>query len=81
MVARGAKEAELRVSLAHLYRRAGFGARPEELDAAVAAGYEATVDALVDLSAADGAASTLPPPTFTPPVAAAQLPHSRASGL
>jgi uncharacterized protein (DUF1800 family) len=36
-----------RRQLAHLYRRAGFGARPEELDAAVARGYEATVDLLL----------------------------------
>src|SRR5215831_15165629 len=32
---------------AHLYRRTGFGGLPEELDAAVAAGREATVDRLV----------------------------------
>ena len=41
---------DARSRIAHLYRRAGFGARPDELDAAVAAGYEATVDRLVDLS-------------------------------
>jgi uncharacterized protein (DUF1800 family) len=32
--------------LAHLFRRAGFGATQEELDAALARGYEATVDRL-----------------------------------
>jgi uncharacterized protein (DUF1800 family) len=57
-----------------LFRRAAFGARPEELDAAVAAGYEATVDRLVDLTAPDGGATVLPAPTFTPLVLAAQLP-------
>jgi len=57
---------DARSRIAHLYRRAGFGARPDELDAAVAAGYEATVDRLVDLSVADGAAASLPPPTFAP---------------
>jgi uncharacterized protein (DUF1800 family) len=56
---------DARSRIAHLYRRAGFGARPEELDAAVAAGYEATVDRLVNLSVAD--AAVVPPPTFTPP--------------
>jgi len=70
---------ETRSRIAHLYRRAGFGARPDELDAAVAAGYEATVDKLVDLSQADGAAAALPAPTFTPPVLAAQLPADDAA--
>lgn len=58
-------EDDARSRIAHLYRRAGFGARPDELDAAVAAGYEATVDRLVDLSVADAAA--VRSPTFTPP--------------
>lgn len=61
-----------RSRIAHLFRRATFGARPEELDAAVAAGYEATVDKLVDLSVAD--AASLPAPSFTPPVLPGQLP-------
>ena len=34
--------------IAHLLRRAGFGARPSEIDAALAAGYPATVDDLLD---------------------------------
>jgi uncharacterized protein (DUF1800 family) len=62
-------EDDARSRIAHLYRRAGFGARPDELDAAVAAGYEATVDRLVDLSVADAAA--VAPPTFTPPAVVA----------
>jgi uncharacterized protein (DUF1800 family) len=62
---------DARSRIAHLYRRAAFGARPDELDAAVAAGYEATVDRLVDLSAGDGAAAALPAPTFTPPAVVA----------
>jgi len=33
--------------LAHLYRRAGFGASSAELDAAEKAGYEKTVDSLI----------------------------------
>jgi uncharacterized protein (DUF1800 family) len=32
---------------AHLFRRAGFGASPEDIQRAMAAGYEATVDALL----------------------------------
>ncbi|HTJ76692.1 MAG TPA: DUF1800 domain-containing protein [Acidimicrobiales bacterium] len=62
--------ADLRSRIAHLYRRAGFGARPDELDAAVAAGYQATVDRLCDLGAADPAADALPPPKVTPYTAA-----------
>ena len=57
----------LRSRIAHLYRRAGFGARPDELDAAVAAGYEATVDRLLDLTSPDTAADAVAPPSFTPP--------------
>ncbi len=70
---------ETRSRIAHLYRRAGFGARPDELDAAVAAGYEATVDKLLDISGADGATTTLPAPTFSPPLLAAQLPADEAA--
>src|SRR5690348_6994674 len=33
--------------MAHLFRRAGFGARREELEAALAKGYEATVEELL----------------------------------
>ncbi len=36
-----------RADAAHLLRRAGFGGRPEEIDAAAKQGYEATVDALI----------------------------------
>jgi uncharacterized protein (DUF1800 family) len=34
--------------MAHLFRRAGFGATPDELDAALARGYEATVEELLN---------------------------------
>ncbi|HTC68204.1 MAG TPA: DUF1800 domain-containing protein [Acidothermaceae bacterium] len=61
----------LRSDLAHLYRRAGFGATPAELDAAVSAGYAATVAALVAPSAAsDPGVTATPAPVFdvlTPP--------------
>ena len=36
-----------RALIAHLMRRAGFGATPEEIDVCVADGYEATVEALL----------------------------------
>jgi len=58
---------DARSRIAHLYRRAGFGAGPEELDAAVAAGYEATVDKLLAVTGPDSGASGLAAPTFTPP--------------
>ena len=34
--------------MAHLFRRAGFGATRDELEAAVARGYEATVEELLN---------------------------------
>ena len=34
--------------MAHLFRRAGFGATRDELDAALARGYEATVEELLN---------------------------------
>ena len=37
-----------RALMAHLMRRAGFGATPEEIDACVADGYEATVETLLN---------------------------------
>lgn len=40
--------------MAHLMRRAGFGATREELEARVARGYEATVEELLDTDAPDG---------------------------
>ena len=38
--------------MAHLMRRAGFGATRDELESALADGYENTVDALLDTSGA-----------------------------
>ncbi len=43
---------------AHLLRRAGFGGRPDEIDAAVAQGLDATID---ELFAPDPVADDLPP--------------------
>jgi uncharacterized protein (DUF1800 family) len=56
---------KMRSRIAHLYRRAGFGARPEELDTAVARGYRATVDHLLDVTAPDPGLATRADPTFT----------------
>ena len=56
-----------RSNIAHLYRRAGFGARPDEIDRAVAAGYAATVESLLaGLKAADQAGDAIAVPSFTP---------------
>jgi uncharacterized protein (DUF1800 family) len=56
---------ELRSRIALLYRRAGFGGRPDELDAGVAAGYKATVDRLLRFG---------PDPAAAPPLAMAPYP-------
>lgn len=56
---------DLRSRLAHLYRRAGFGASGAQLDAAEAQGYEATVEEM--LTAPDPAAGAIAPPSLTPP--------------
>jgi uncharacterized protein (DUF1800 family) len=58
----------VRSDIAHLYRRAGFGASPAQLEAGVAAGYEATVDGLVAGAAAtsDPPADQVTPPNFAP---------------
>ena len=59
--------------VAHLYRRAGFGALPDQLSAATAAGYEATAASLVaGLGADDSGADAVATPTFSTPVPAAE---------
>lgn len=56
----------LRSDLAHLYRRAGFGATAAELDVAEKAGYAATVAALVvPQSASDSGVVATPAPIYT----------------
>ncbi len=54
----------LRAELAHLHRRAGFGARPDTLDADLTVGYEAVVDRLLNPPATDAGAAATPAPTF-----------------
>ncbi len=63
--------ADTRSAVAHLVRRAAFGAPPEEIDALAAAGYEAAVETLCDLARPDPAADAVPPPTFAPATPAA----------
>lgn len=50
----------VRGDIALLYRRAGFGLRPDELDRAEAAGYEASVESLLSGLAAGGAVAAPP---------------------
>ncbi|MGB9376823.1 MAG: DUF1800 domain-containing protein [Mycobacteriales bacterium] len=53
-----------RAALAHLHRRAGFGASPETLDADLKIGYDAAVDRLLRPPAADPGAVATPAPRF-----------------
>jgi uncharacterized protein (DUF1800 family) len=57
---------DVRSRVAHLYRRAGFGARPDELDEAEKMGYEATVESLLaGLAGPDPAGDQLPVPALS----------------
>jgi uncharacterized protein (DUF1800 family) len=61
-------------ALAHLYRRAGFGATQTELQAATTLGFDAAVDKLLaGLTEKDAAASALKLPHLTP-LAQASIP-------
>ena len=53
-----------RSAVAHLLRRAGFGASGAEIDAAAKAGYEATVSTLLAPAGADPGAAATPAPDF-----------------
>ncbi|MDQ2754686.1 MAG: DUF1800 domain-containing protein [Actinomycetota bacterium] len=75
---------QTRSDIAHLYRRAGFGARPDELDAAADAGYQATVEGLLagTGTAPDPTGDRVSPPAFTPylrPTAAKGTPDAIAA--
>ncbi len=60
--------------VAHLYRRAGFGALPSELAAATPVGYDAAVANLVaGLTAPDPGADAVATPTLSPPESLVQL--------
>lgn len=53
--------------MAHLYRRAGFGATPAELQSAATQGFEQTLNAWVGgLSSPDPSATAINPPELTP---------------
>jgi uncharacterized protein (DUF1800 family) len=59
--------------VAHLYRRAGFGALPSELAAAAGAGYDETVTNLIaGLAAPDAGADAVAAPTLSSPPPPAQ---------
>jgi uncharacterized protein (DUF1800 family) len=61
-------------ALAHLYRRAGFGATPAEIEAAERLGFDAAVDKLLaGLTEVDAAGSALEVPHLTP-LAQANIP-------
>ncbi|MEY9965146.1 uncharacterized protein (DUF1800 family) [Streptacidiphilus sp. MAP12-16] len=69
-----------RAEVAHLLRRAGFGGRPEEIDAAATNGYEATVDTLLagpGPGGDPGAAATPPPDLGPEPTAVGRDPAAR----
>ncbi|MGI9032677.1 MAG: DUF1800 domain-containing protein [Acidimicrobiales bacterium] len=66
-----------RSALAHLYRRAGFGARPDELDAAVAAGWGSTVAHLLDMNRPDPNADAVALPQL-PPLSPGKPPQAGA---
>jgi uncharacterized protein (DUF1800 family) len=53
-----------RQTLAHLLRRATFGPRAEEVDAAEKAGYTATLDSLFSPGTVDGGATRTPAPAL-----------------
>lgn len=55
-----------RAELAHLLRRAGFGATAAELDAAVRDGYAKTVERLTTPTGTDSGARATPPPALSP---------------
>lgn len=54
---------DLRSDLAHLHRRLGFGATAAELDAAEAAGWDATLDRLLHPMGVDPGVAATPPPS------------------
>jgi uncharacterized protein (DUF1800 family) len=63
--------ADDRADVALLLRRAGFGATGAEIDAAVTAGYEATVEAVIaSLASSDTAADAVATPDLTAPAPA-----------
>ena len=55
-----------RAAIAHLWRRAAFGARPDELDRLTAGGYNAAVDRLLQFGP-DPAADAVPAPDVEAP--------------
>ena len=55
---------QVRAEVAHLVRRAAFGAPPDEVDALSELGYEGAVDALCRFDEPDAGAESVPAPVF-----------------
>jgi uncharacterized protein (DUF1800 family) len=55
----------VRADIAHLFRRAGFGALPTQLDELTPGGYEAAVDYLFDLTSGDSGTDPIPDPAVS----------------
>lgn len=53
-----------RSAVAHLVRRAAFGAPADDIDALAGQGYEGAVEQLCDFTTADAAAGAIEPPAF-----------------
>ncbi|MGH9300674.1 MAG: DUF1800 domain-containing protein, partial [Acidimicrobiales bacterium] len=70
---------DTRSDIAHLYRRAGFGALPSELDAAEAQGYQAAVAFLLHPPSPTGSPTGPPDPTFAAAFPPPRSARSRAS--
>jgi uncharacterized protein (DUF1800 family) len=68
-----------RSNIAHLFRRAGFGGRPDEIDRAVKAGYRSTVESLLaGLTASDPGGDAVVLPDLTSPEAGSAGPAAAA---
>ncbi|MFN2608605.1 MAG: DUF1800 family protein [Acidimicrobiales bacterium] len=72
---------DIRSRMAHLWRRAGFGARPDELDAAVAAGWDASVDRLVAMDRSDPGADAVAVPALPGGAADAEAIRTQSAAL
>ena len=68
-----------RVLIGQLLRRSGFGASGAEIDAALANGYQATVDGLFAPVADPGAAATPAPSGLVDPVSSSSAASKQAA--
>ena len=68
----------VRADIAHLFRRAGFGARPAQLDALAPGGYQGAVEYLLDQTTPDPGTAGLPAPAVSSTVAWSTDPTTRS---